>query len=265
MGLKLQTVATAQGLQWVRQGFAECLRHPLGYAGMFVLFMLAALMLSALPVVGGLLLLMTVPLLSLAFLMATAGAQRGLPVHAGVYLAPWRGGDAARRRSLLLLCGGYAFATLLMLSLCNLIDGGRFDELLNVLSRGDANADEVQTLLDLPGVREGALARVVLSALLSIPFWHAPALVQWGGQSPAQALFSSAMAVWRARGAFLLYSLGWCGALAAAGALSSLLLAVLGMSSMAALVMMPLALFFTTAFYASLYFCFVDSFGPPDT
>jgi hypothetical protein len=40
-----------------------------------------------------------------------------------------------------------------------------------------------------------------------------------------------------------------------------LLLLLLGLGSLATLVMMPLALFFTTAFYASLYFCFLDSFG----
>jgi hypothetical protein len=265
MGLKLHTVAAARGLHWVRQGVQECFRHPLGYAGIFVMFMLAAAVLSAVPLVGGVALLMTVPLLSLAFLMATDGAQRGEPVHAGIFLAPWRGPDRTRQRSLLILCGAYALATLVVLALCNLIDGGRFDDLLGALSSGEAKAEEIEALIEQPGVREGVLARVILSALLSIPFWHAPALVQWGGQGPAQALFSSAMAVWQARGAFMIYGLGWFGALAAAGGLSSLLLTVMGVSSMAAVVMMPLALFFTTAFYASLHACFADSFSAADS
>ena len=106
MGLKLQTVAPAKGLQWVRLGFAECFRHPMGYASLFVLFMLTALVLSLLSWLGGVLLLMGVPLLSLAFMMATADSQRGLPVNAAVYLAPWRKGDTRQRRSLLLLCAG---------------------------------------------------------------------------------------------------------------------------------------------------------------
>jgi hypothetical protein len=261
MGLKLQTVAPARGLLWVRQGFAECLRHPMGYASLFVLFMFTALMLTLLSWIGGVLLLMAVPLLSLAFTMATAGAQRGLPVTAAVYLAPWRNVDAKRRRALLLLCLAYALSTLLVLAVCDLIDGGRFDALLALLSRGDASAEEVQKMLDTPGVIDGVIARVVLSSLLSLPFWHAPALVHWGRQGPAQALFSSLVAVWRARGAFALFSLGWMAALMLTGALTSLLLVLLGLGSVAALVMMPMALFFTTAFYASLYFCFVDSFG----
>lgn len=264
MGLKLQTVAPGQGWRWVRQGFAETFRHPMGYAGLFVLFMLAAMVVTMLPYAGGVLLLMGVPLLSLAFMMATAGAQRSMPVRAAVYLAPWRGKDPARRRALLALCGLYAAATVLVLLLCDLIDGGRFDALLSAMARGDASADEVQKLADAPGVQAGALARVLCSALLSLPFWHAPALVQWGGQGPAQALFSSLLAVWRARGAFLRYSLGWVLGLAAAGGLGGLLLSVLGLGGLAPLVMMPLAMFFTTAFYCSLYFCFIDSFGPSD-
>jgi len=251
MGLKLQPVPAARGLLWVRQGFAECFRHPMGYASLFGLFMFAALVLSLVPLIGGVLLLMSVPLLSLAFMMATAGTQRGLPVRAAVYLAPWRGKDPARRRALLGLCAAYAVATLLVLGACELIDGGRFDDLLSAMSRSDISADELQKLADAPGVRAGALARLLLSALLSLPFWHAPALV----------LFSSLLAVWSARGAFLRYSLGWCAALALGGALSGLLLLLLGLGSLATLVMMPLALFFTTAFYASLYFCFLDSFG----
>lgn len=264
MGLRLQDVPAAAGLRWVRQGFAECFMHPLGYASLFVLFMLGASLAMLIPLLGGALLLMAVPLLSLAFMMATAGAQQGLPVQAGIYLAPWQGAPPQRRRALLLLCIAYAVATVAMLGLCELIDGGRFDDLLVLLAKGDATAAQIQAAWEAPGLREGALARVVLSALLSVPFWHAPALVHWGGQSPAQALFSSTLAVWRSRGAFLLYSLGWVGALAGAGALSTLLLLMLGMGALGTLVMMPLALFFTTAFYASLYFCFRDCFGADD-
>ena len=261
MGLRLQDVPPARGLTWVRQGFGECFRHPLAYASLFVLFMLGALIVTALPAFGGVLLLMAMPLLTLAFMMATAGAQRGLPVNAAVYLAPWRGTPPAQRRALFVLCLVYAVATMLLLALCELIDGGQFDELLVLLSSGKASEAEVQALAQAPGVMAGALARVLLSSLLSLPFWHAPALVHWGRQGPAQALFSSLMAVWRARGAFLLYSLGWCAALAVAGTVGGLLTLVLGLGAFATFLLMPVAMFFTTAFYVSLYFGFVDSFG----
>ena len=64
-----------------------------------------------------------------------------------------------------------------------------------------------------PGTRFG------LAACLSVPFWHAPALVYWQGQGVGQALFSSTLAVWRCKGAFLMYSLAWVGVIAIFGAL----------------------------------------------
>ena len=53
------------------------------------------------------------------------------------------------------------------------------------------------------------LTRFGLAGALSIPFWHAPALVHWQGQSVGQALFSSTLALWRCKGAFFAYSLAW--------------------------------------------------------
>lgn len=260
MGLRLQHVPASAGTRWVRQGFAECLRQPMGYASLFALFMLAITVVATVPVVGGPLMLMAVPLLSLAYVMATSGMQQGLAVHPAVYLAPWRSADLRQRRHLLLLCGSYALATLLGLALCDLVDGGRFDDLLVAMANGKTQPEELQAMMTAPGVQAGAIARLLVTSLLSVPFWHAPALVVWGQQGPAQAMFSSTLAVWRARGAFALYSLGWLAALAGGGLLAGLLMALLGLGGLAVLLLMPMAMLFTTAFYVSLYFCFADSF-----
>ena len=70
----------------------------------------------------------------------------------------------------------------------------------------------------------------------------------------AQALFSSALALWRSMGAFIVYNLCWL----AAGLglmLLQLLVPALG------ILMLPAWLLLSTAFYASLYASFVDSFA----
>ncbi|HSI58309.1 MAG TPA: BPSS1780 family membrane protein [Ideonella sp.] len=265
MGLKLQVVAPAQGLRWVGLGFREFLRRPLPYTGLFVAFMFGALLMTLLPWIGGLLLLMAVPLLSLAFMMAAHGAQRGEPAHPGVYVTPWRKTQSpAQRRSLLVLCFAYAAASSAVFALGRWVDGGATDAMLIAASTGSATAEELAKLASAPGVFEGALVRTLLTALLSIPFWHAPALVFWGGQGPAQAMFSSALALWRAKGAFLLYSLGWTAALMLSSVIVILLTGVLGAGPLAGFLLMPIALMFTTAFYVSLYFSFTDCFGVPD-
>jgi len=97
-------------------------------------------------------------------------------------------------------------------------------------------------------------------ALLAVPFWHAPALVHWGGQGAAKSLFFSTVACWRNKGALTVFTLGWFGVLVAFAFLSTAVFALLGVPQLAFLAFTPAMLMLTSAFYASLYFSFVDSF-----
>jgi|JI10StandDraft_1071094.scaffolds.fasta_scaffold06476_3 hypothetical protein len=274
MGLKLQDVPASAGLRWVKQGVAEYFRSPMSYTGLFVTFLLiyiavlalSSLLAAAIPpfaYLGGLVLLMGVPLLTLAFQMGTESSLRGRVLSAAIYLAPWRQKEPDRRRALLVLLLTYALLTIALFELTSLIDGGAFDALMAAASQGGATEEELARLGAAPGAMAGFVWRAAFTVLLSIPFWHAPALVFWGGQGPAQAMFSSALAVWRARGAFTLFALGWLGAMLAAGTLAGIVMGVLGVQ-LAGLVIMPIALILSAAFYVSLFFGFRDSFGEPE-
>lgn len=265
MGLKLQTVPAARGLAWVRLGLREFVRYPMAYVGLFAAFMVAALLLSMLPLLGGLLVVMALPLLSLAYMMATRlSLQAGKP-WLGIFLVPWQVKQPlAVRRDLLLLCGLYALLSMLAMAVCDWLDGGSVERLIDAIGAGNASADEVAELAADPAVLPGALARLTLTALLGVPLWHAPALLVWGQQGLGQALFSSTLALWRARGAFVLYTLAWLGAMLAGVALVSVLMLILGLGQLSQLLIMPLALMLTSAYYVSLYFTFADSFGEPD-
>jgi hypothetical protein len=100
--------------------------------------------------------------------------------------------------------------------------------------------------------------------LVATPFWHAPALVHWGGQGIAQALFSSTLALWRTKGAFSVYLLGWIALSLLFSLVSGVLLGLFGLQDVAAGAAVPAMLMFSTAFYVSLYFAFTDTFGTPD-
>jgi len=266
MGLKLQDVPASQGGRWVQQGLREAWRHPMGYASLFVIFLPLAELLSLLPVVGAPLWMMGVPLISLAYMMATLGSLREHPPRLGVYLVPWRL-PLARRRALLALCASYALCCSLGLLLCDLIDDGRFAELVIKLQTAQTQGDSatVAQLAAGSGLMMGSLTRMAVFALLSMPFWHAPALVVWGQQGVAQALFSSTLAVWRARGAFLVYSLAWMGVSFACAVLISLVMLLAGGGAMVVMVLIPISLLLTCGFYVSLFFTFKDSFGLPET
>jgi Na+/H+ antiporter NhaC len=59
----------------------------------------------------------------------------------------------------------------------------------------------------------------------------------------------------------LVYGLGWMGLMMLTGVVLSLLMVLLGGTSLMGLLSMPLALALTSAYYVSLFFTFRDSFG----
>ena len=94
--------------------------------------------------------------------------------------------------------------------------------------------------------------------LLSVLFWHAPMLVWWHGQGVAQSLFSSALAIWRNKGAFTVYSLAWLGVMMLLLALTGALQPLFGSPEVAALALQPVTLLMMAAFYISAYFSYAD-------
>jgi hypothetical protein len=85
--------------------------------------------------------------------------------------------------------------------------------------------------------------------------------VHWGGQGVAQSLFSSTLAVWRNKGAFTTYFAAWVALIMLASMLLSMLLWALGAARLAPMLLMPMALLFSTVFYISQLFVFNDNFG----
>jgi hypothetical protein len=268
MSLRVVQAAPRRGLAWVSAAFALFLKRPLGFSMLFLMFLVAALILIALPYAGAVLVLAALPLLTLGFAIATRAAAAGEPVHAGQLIEPFmRRAERAQRMRLLRLCLLYALLTTLVMLAADAVDAGAFERLQVLLTgpRNDATNKEIDSLLLEPRLRNGLLIRFGLSALLSVPFWHAPMLLWWHGQGVAQSLFSSTLACWRNRGAFTLYGLAWCATVGAFGLASGLLFALLGMPQMLALAALPAGLLFSTAFYVSVYFTYVDCFAAAAT
>ncbi len=256
--LVLQTLPPRQGVMWVQRGFALFLRRPMGFTLLFLSFLFVALFVMSLPVVGPVVVMMALPMLSLAFMVATRGALGGKPVHPGQYVELVGGRQKARRRELIKLCIVYGLATALIAGLCDWVDGGRFEQLhVEMMVEGG----EPGVLLADARLQFGLLLRVGLTTLLALPFWHAPALVWWAQQGAAQSLFSSWIACWRNRGALLVYGLTWVGLVVSFTLLVGLVFALLGARQLAGIAALPAGLMFSCAFYVSLYFTFSDSFG----
>lgn len=260
MALSLNVVPPERGAAWVREAWRIFLRRPLGFTGLFLVFLFGAMLMAVVPVVGGLLQLMLLPLLSLGFMVATQSALRGGPVQPGQYVEPLTT-DRSRRLALLQVCVAYGLGAAALLWGSDAVSDGRLTELQRLLASGQATREELDALMADRGVFLGTVIGLLGATLWSVPFWHAPALVHWGSQSAGQALFSSTLAVWRCKGAFVVYALTWSAMFAVFGVVTALLAWALGVPALAALLAVPAGLAFSVVFYVSLLFSFDDSFG----
>jgi hypothetical protein len=257
MVLRLRDVPALQGASWVRRGLMTFARRPLGFASQIVAFFFATMVLSlVLREVGSVIALMALPLLTLGAMTGTQQALSGGQVTPAQLVAPLRR-PGKPRKALLQLCALYGLLTLGLLLLTRVLVGDAVQQ-LQAIYNGSA-PPEPASAAD-PALLQAFALQVLGVSLLSVPFWHAPALVAWGGQGLGQALFSSTLAVWRCRGAFVVYGLVWFGLTMLLGTAAALLATLFGSPNLAAVAALPLALLVTTAFYASLWFTFVDSF-----
>jgi hypothetical protein len=260
--MKLQLAAPRQGLVWVRQAFGVFARHPLGFAALFAACLFVFLLLGLIPIVGTLVLLVLPPVGSLLFMIASRLALDGQKPMPTAIVEIFRAGRA-RWLSLLKLGIAYGASTFFVFWLAGVLDGGAVEAFFESLPDAKTTPESAAAHVGDPNVQLGLLLRLLFAGALSIPFWHAPALVYWGHQGWAKSLFFSSVAVWRNKGAFALYGLGWM-------ALWLLLLAIVSVGvglfgpQRFTLVATPLTLIFSTVFYASLWFTFAGCFAAAD-
>ncbi len=257
--MKLRIVQARQGALWVRNGFRIFFRRPLAFAMLFASFLFGALLFMLLPLVGAVLTLVALPLVTLGFMIATQVALKGGFPLPTVYVQPLRV-DASRSLAMLKLGLVYAAASFAILWLADVVDAGKFDALQDAMANSKTPVEDIRERLLDPQLQAGLLVRLGLASLLSLPFWHAPALIHWGSQTWGQALFFSAVACWRNKGAFAVYGLTWTAVIMLFGVLVNLVFSLLGQPGLMAMAAMPAVLMFSTVFYASLFFTFADCF-----
>jgi hypothetical protein len=259
MALRLRSVPARQGVTWVREGFRVFLRHPMAFSLLYSGFLFAALVVNIVPLVGSIAMLMAVPVLGLAFMRATQASLQGGAVHWPALAEPLAA-KSQRRRPLLILCAIYAATMFALMATALAAGGDALRHLQELFLSGKATPEQIDAAQADPRLRTGLWLFFGGNALAAIPFWHAPALVQWCNQGVAQALFSSTLACWRNKGAFAMYGLTWFAVVTVFGLVLDVIFSLLGAPQMAFVAAMPAALMFVTAFYVSLYFTFIDSF-----
>ena len=258
--MKLQLVAPREGAVWVRKAFQVFARQPLGFASLFAACLFVFLLLGLIPFVGTIALLVLPPAGSLLFMIASRRVSEGQPAMPGAIVELVTSGKS-RLLSLLKLGLAYAGATFFVFWLAGVLDGGALEKFLESLADARTTPQSAAARVADPHLQLGLILRLVFAGALSIPFWHAPALVHWGGQGWAKSLFFSSVALWRNKGAFALYGLVWMALWMLLLAIVSIGVGVFGPQRFT-LVATPLTLIFSTIFYASLWFTFTGCFSP---
>jgi hypothetical protein len=255
--VRLNPVPARTGVLWVRQGIMTFVRQPLALSGLFLLYMMALSLLSALPLIGNLVALALLPAVTLGLMVATREADRGKFPMPTLILSAFQAGRE-RLRAMLLLGVIYALGFMAVLGISALFDGGQFAQVYlgnAELSQEVVLSDEFQRAMWV-----GMLCYLPLAML----FWHAPALVYWCGKSPAESLFYSLMACWGNKGALAIFMLSWMAVFMLAGLLLSLLAGLFGSPQLLTVMLFAAALTLAAMFFSSFYFTFRDSFSHDD-
>ncbi len=201
MGTRALDLPPRAGWNWLIKGWTLFRKSPSGmlvltstYLG--IMFFLAVLI----PFAGAVLVLILNPGINAGLMTGCRMIDRGLPVTPSVVFSPFFEENRRLAKPFLRLGVWYAICGIgvsMLTSLFGTIDAAQ------LMQAGVESADAAAQALNLLAITS------VLYTPVMMLFWYAPALVLWHDITPQKALFFSLVTVWRNRGAFLLYAMGW--------------------------------------------------------
>jgi len=260
--IRLRTLPAVAGLQWIRKGLRTFWRRPLGLIGLWLFFTLSLPMIALLAVIVSPLAMLAIaawlPLLTVGFMQAASDVLDDVKLRPAVFKAPFSTTPQAARGTLAIM-GIYVAAIALLAVIADAMDGGETRRWLQAAMTPPADG-KPPVIAPMSDASLASLRFVVLGlSVVSIPLWYAPALVYWGGQGAAQAMFSSVVAIWRTKAAFLAFLAGWFAIGLAYDALVQLLATLFGAEAMA-LAGLSGQMVLSIAYFVSMWFGFVDTF-----
>ncbi len=248
------------GWSWVSTGFRMLSRRPLALTGLSMLMLFTLFLASILPIIGGILPMILSPLLSVGYMHAVRMSESGQAPTPWMLYEALRRNRAASLRPLILLGIIQSTLTLVALLLTGLLDDGALFKAATGSMAADDPAINPSKLL----VAGGTFA--LLYTPVQMALWFAPIFVAWHGLPPLRSMFYSLVAVWRNKGAFTVYALGWlivCFALSVALTIAGMLLPV---SLLGLLVTLAFLALFTAGFcsFWPVYRDLIQDDSPPE-
>lgn len=251
--MRAQTLPAVGGWRWLTGGFAIYRRNPPLLTLLVISYWFTVLLLNVVPLLGAVLASLAIPGLSVGLMQACRNLERdetiGLPTLFG--------GLKQNSRTLVALGALYLAASIAILGISTLVDGGEF---LRILLTGKQAGDEATG-----GGRFAAPAAVIMLLLtpLLMAYWYAPVLAAWHRLPVFKSLFFSFVSCWLNWRAFCVYGLGL---VVIGGILPGIVLGLLlllfpeAQNFVAALLTVPLVLVVAPVVFASFYVSYRDVF-----
>ena len=247
------TLPARRGLGWLADGFGIFRRNRLALSLTVLGYWSLMALINTLPVVGQLATTLLIPVFSVSLMNVCRLLEQRQPFMPQLLFS----GFAHNRRDLLVLGAVYIVASLSILGIVSLIDGGVLFRFVVLAERPDE-----QALVGNAVMYSGQLM-LLLFVPLMMAYWYAPVLVAWHDLPVVKSLFFSLIACLRNWRAFLVYAL----AIMVFGALLPVLLVALsgivlaGAGDLFSLALAAvLALVLLPTLYASFYVSYRDVF-----
>ena len=200
--MQLKQTKAGDGYLWIRQGLWLFKKNPLAFLMLVFLYIFIAQFAILIPVFGVFAVLLLTPALTVGFMTACQMVIRGERVMPTVYFVGLRNHGPLVRKNLLGLGTIYAFLVLILSLIASaFID---FQQLIPILTEQNP-----PTIREVKELYFGLGVGVLLYIPVAMVMWFAPVLIAWEKMSVAQALFSSWIACWTNRAAFIFYLLIW--------------------------------------------------------
>jgi hypothetical protein len=246
-----------RGWLWLAGGFAIFRKNPPLLTFLVISYWMLAAMMSLIPVIGAVIATLCIPAFSVSLMNACRELEQGRPIGPLTLFSGFR----ENPRALLTLGALYLGATVAILALSSLADGGL---LMDRMLFGAPLSEEAAVSAEFLFATRIAL---VLLVPLVMAYWYAPALAAWHGFSASKALFFSFVACLRNWRAFIAYvaAITVFGALIP-GIILGLLAVVMPESVhfFAALFTVPMLLILAPVLFASFYASYRDVFVAVD-
>lgn len=257
--MRMHFVPARTGLQWVKQGLRTFARHPFSLTGMFFLFMFVASIVAVLPIVGPLLISLLMPGVVAALMAAARESDAGNYPPPWLLVSPFRG-RPERTKALLVLGGINVLVTVAVIVLSAVVFYASNDHLEQLANPNNVTVETLQQL----NLGQSLLTYTILWAITTVVFSLAAGLIYWHGTKAAESLFYSVLACWGNKGALAVFLLSWGVVFYGAALVLTLIGQIFTSQDVWVGLMTLLAMLLTTAFFASVFFVFRDSFTTDD-